>query len=163
MNYFYKEYVYLDRLLVFIILFSVLLTISPPGLALDPHKKITQYIYDVWEIEHGLPQATVNAISRTRDGYLWLGTQEGLVRFDGARFEIFNKYNVEQILDNRIWSLYEDREGMDTGSGKPCGQVIYSWRFLSRHLQLPAVQKKGAVRVNVQMCDLKLRVRLSGS
>jgi len=79
--------------------------------ALDPNKEITQYIHNVWGIEDGLPQNTVYAIIQTREGYLWLGTQEGLVRFDGVRFKTFDKRNVEQLLDNCIQALYEDQEG----------------------------------------------------
>ncbi|MCP5105855.1 MAG: hypothetical protein GY950_20880, partial [bacterium] len=79
--------------------------------ALDPQKKMTQYVHDVWGLEKGLPQNTVEAIIQTRDGYLWLGTLEGLVRFDGVHFKVFDKRTVEQILDNRIKSLYEDRKG----------------------------------------------------
>ena len=51
--------------------------------ALDPHKTLTQYSRKVWTQEHGLPQDTIRAITQTADGYLWLGTDEGLARFDG--------------------------------------------------------------------------------
>ncbi|MCP5103499.1 MAG: response regulator [bacterium] len=79
--------------------------------ALDPQKKITQYMHQVWGLEDGLPQSSVNTIIRTRDGYLWLGTQEGLVRFDGVDFTVYNKRNVEQLLNNWVRALCEDREG----------------------------------------------------
>lgn len=91
-----------------LILFLVMVS---PAFALDPQKKITQYILDVWGNEDGLPQNTVNTIFRTHDGYLWLGTEEGLARFDGIRFEIYDKRNVEQLLNNTILSLYQDRRG----------------------------------------------------
>jgi len=58
---------------------------------LDPAKALTQYRLDVWKTEQGLPQLSINAILRTPDGYLWLGTQEGLVRFNGIDFHIFDK------------------------------------------------------------------------
>src|SRR6266581_1224950 len=48
------------------------------AIALDPAKAITQYGHDVWLVDQGLPQNTVNAILQTRDGYIWLGTEEGL-------------------------------------------------------------------------------------
>ena len=63
-------------------------------MALDPRKALTQYIHDVWQTEQGLPQNAVEALCQTRDGYLWLGTQEGLVRFDGVRFTVFDRRNT---------------------------------------------------------------------
>jgi signal transduction histidine kinase/ligand-binding sensor domain-containing protein/CheY-like chemotaxis protein len=82
-----------------------------PARALDPHKAITQYGHDVWEVKDGLPQNSVQAILQSRDGYLWLGTQEGLVRFDGVRFRVYDKRNTPGILHNSIQCLLEDRDG----------------------------------------------------
>jgi signal transduction histidine kinase/ligand-binding sensor domain-containing protein/DNA-binding response OmpR family regulator len=79
--------------------------------ALDPQKKITQYVHDVWEIEQGLPKNTVNDIIQTRDGYLWLATDAGLVRFDGTHFKVYDKKSVKQLATNSIYALWEDREG----------------------------------------------------
>jgi ligand-binding sensor domain-containing protein/signal transduction histidine kinase/DNA-binding response OmpR family regulator len=86
------------------------LTLSPFGLALDPQKKITQYVIDTWGLEDGLPQISIHAVIQTGDGYLWLGTQEGVVRFDGVRFEVYNKNKVEQIKNNWINVLFEDKQ-----------------------------------------------------
>src|SRR3990172_968007 len=79
--------------------------------ALDPNKAITQYVHDVWQIEQGLPQNSVQDIVQTRDGYLWLATQEGLVRFDGVRFTVFEKANTREMKHNWVWTLFEDRGG----------------------------------------------------
>ncbi|MBX7219844.1 MAG: protein kinase [Blastocatellia bacterium] len=89
-----------------------------PTWALDPNKAITQYVHDIWQDQ--LPQVSVLSIAQTRDGYLWLGTFEGLVRFDGAQATVFNKYNVRQLPSNSIYSMYEDRQGrfwLGTGGG----------------------------------------------
>ncbi|MBX7223692.1 MAG: response regulator [Blastocatellia bacterium] len=80
-----------------------------PALALDPAKAITQYGHDVWQ--DGLPQTSVLAIAQTRDGYLWLGTHEGLVRFNGQTFTVFDKRNTPEITSNSIWTLFEDHTG----------------------------------------------------
>lgn len=64
------------------------------GESLDPSKHITQYMHENWSKYNGLPQSTVSAIMRTDDGYLWLGTQEGLVRYNGITFEVFHKGTV---------------------------------------------------------------------
>lgn len=79
--------------------------------ALDPRKAMTQYMHEGWEIREGLPQNSVQAMVQTRDGYLWLGTQEGLVRFDGARFSVFNKQNTEALVNHDVITLLEDRSG----------------------------------------------------
>ncbi len=80
-------------------------------LAHDQQKAMTQYGHDVWQVEQGLPQNSVQAILQTRDGYLWFGTQEGLARFDGARFTVFDKRNTPAIKHNNIHSLCEGRDG----------------------------------------------------
>ncbi|RMG56597.1 MAG: hypothetical protein D6723_00025 [Acidobacteria bacterium] len=86
-------------------------TWSVPALALDPEKAITQYVHDVWQIEDGLPSNVVNGILQTRDGYIWLTTEGGLVRFDGVKFTVFNSENTEAIKQTPIYGLYEDRDG----------------------------------------------------
>jgi ligand-binding sensor domain-containing protein/signal transduction histidine kinase len=67
------------------------------------------YQVDVWTTDEGLPQGTVTSIAQTGDGYLWLGTQNGLVRFDGVSFKVFNQDNVPAIKNNRIVQLCVDR------------------------------------------------------
>ncbi len=86
-----------------VVLLLFLLLGASPALALDPSKALTQYTHDAWTSETDLPQTSVQAILQTRDGYLWLGTQEGLVRFDGVRF---TQMNAEDIS-----TLFEDRDG----------------------------------------------------
>jgi ligand-binding sensor domain-containing protein/signal transduction histidine kinase len=54
--------------------------------ALDPNRATSQYVRDRWNSENGFTAGTVRAIAQTADGYLWLGTDKGLVRFDGLRF-----------------------------------------------------------------------------
>jgi ligand-binding sensor domain-containing protein/tRNA A-37 threonylcarbamoyl transferase component Bud32 len=82
-----------------------------PALALDRNKAITQYVHDVWRTDQGLPQNSLFAICHTHDGYLWLGTDEGLVRFDGIHFTVFDKSNTPQFDQNTVMALHEDRVG----------------------------------------------------
>jgi signal transduction histidine kinase/ligand-binding sensor domain-containing protein len=70
-----------------------------------------QYRFDSWTASDGLPQNIVMAIHQTRDGYLWLATLDGLVRFDGMRFRVFDKSTAPGIRSNRFNSLYEDSHG----------------------------------------------------
>jgi PAS domain S-box-containing protein len=59
------------------------------GYALDPAKSLTQYNCQNWTRQSGLPGNGINAITQTKDGYMWFGTQKGLVRFDGSEFKLF--------------------------------------------------------------------------
>lgn len=79
--------------------------------ALDSAKAVTQYVHNAWQTDQGLPQNYVQAIVQTRDGYIWLATQEGLVRFDGISFTVFDKRNTPELKANNIQALYEDRAG----------------------------------------------------
>ena len=80
-------------------------------LCIGPSTVVAQYRFDVVNTSSGLPQNTVRAIQQTRDGYLWFTTFDGLVRFNGARFQIFNKANSKGIKSNRFMSLCEDVDG----------------------------------------------------
>lgn len=71
----------------------------------------SMYRVSQWTTDNGLPQNTVRSIQQTRDGYLWLTTFDGLVRFDGVRFTVFNKSNTPGILSNRFIKLREDKYG----------------------------------------------------
>src|SRR5260370_6203843 len=79
------------------------------AIALDPAKAITQYGHDVWLVDQGLPQNTVNAILQTREGYIWLGTEEGLARFDGVRFAVFDRRHTPGFSDNYVSRLLQHR------------------------------------------------------
>jgi signal transduction histidine kinase/ligand-binding sensor domain-containing protein len=69
------------------------------------------YSIRIWQTEDGLPQNLVSSAVHTRDGYLWLGTYGGLVRFDGERFQVFDAVNAPEIADSRITALFEDASG----------------------------------------------------
>ena len=80
--------------------------------ALDPHKPIDFYIRHAWGLEDGLPQNSIGAIQQTRDGYIWLGTQEGLVRFNGKDFLSYNQGNCKGLPGKyEALIIFEDREG----------------------------------------------------
>lgn len=94
-----------------ICLLTALLALPSRAAALDPAKAITQFAHSVWQTRDGLPQNTISAIAQTPDGYLWLGTREGLARFDGLRFKIFNTESTPEIGHNQILSLFTDKAG----------------------------------------------------
>ena len=83
-----------------------------PAEALDPAKRITQYVFDSWQLRDGLPVSGVRSIAQTPDGYMWFGTEEGLVRFDGVRFTTFARddrqrpFTIDSMLvdhDGALW------------------------------------------------------------
>lgn len=69
------------------------------------------YVITQYGMEEGLPQSTVNHIIQSKDGYIWLATNGGLVRFDGNSFTTFNRSNTPNMRFDRIIKLYEDRKG----------------------------------------------------
>jgi signal transduction histidine kinase/ligand-binding sensor domain-containing protein len=74
-------------------------------------KASAQYHFENWTTEQGLPQNSVLAIAQTRDRYLWLATYNGLVRFDGVRFTVFDTNNTDTFRTSRISELYADSSG----------------------------------------------------
>jgi PAS domain S-box-containing protein len=89
--------------------FASALGAQTPASGLDPRKPISQYVHDVWGIDQGLPQNSVFAIAQGRDAYLWLGTEAGLVRFDGVTFTTYNSSNTRGLADNYVSALAMDR------------------------------------------------------
>ena len=79
-----------------------------PASALDPDKAFHHYVRNNWSIEQGLPQISALAITQDRQGYLWVGTQAGLARFDGVRFTAFNPENTPGLAGVWITDLYVD-------------------------------------------------------
>lgn len=102
---------------------ALLLIASTRSPALDPNRSLSEFGHQTWVTENGLPQNTVQAIVQTRDGYLWIGTQEGLARFDGLNFTVFDKENTPAFKSNDIRFLQEDRQGrlwISTSYGLVC-------------------------------------------
>jgi ligand-binding sensor domain-containing protein len=90
---------------------TLLLPATPPLHALDPAQPLRQYGQQLWQTDNGLPQNTVHAIRQTRDGYLWLSTDGGLVRFDGIDFTLFDRRSTPQLRSNLIGALTETGDG----------------------------------------------------
>jgi signal transduction histidine kinase/ligand-binding sensor domain-containing protein len=82
-----------------------------PGLALEPSTPLANYGRQSWGMENGLPQNTVQALLQTRNGFVWLGTEVGLVRFDGNGFAVFDKNSTPALPGNDVRYLLETRDG----------------------------------------------------
>lgn len=79
--------------------------------SLDPKRPLHLYVQNYWGLEEGLPQLSIMASIQTRGGYLYFATQEGLARFNGRAFTVYDQYNTAEILRNYIRCLLEDKNG----------------------------------------------------
>ena len=99
-------------------------------------RDVSSLPFDVWQVGEGLEQNATTAVVQTRDGYLWVGTYTGLLRFDGVRVTVFDTANTPGLLNSRITSLYEGPDGVlwigheagevtrhEAGEFKPAGRV----------------------------------------
>src|SRR5436305_1878967 len=86
------------------------LTAGRAKASLDPAKALTQYIHQSWQAETGLPQSSVLSIAQTAEGYIWLGTEEGLASFDGVRFNVYEKRNTPELPSNTVTALLVDHQ-----------------------------------------------------
>ncbi len=93
--------------LFFPLFFFSFLLVSNYLLSLDPKKELQEYQLRNWTVQSGLTINTITALIQTRDGYIWVGTDAGLSRFDGVRFISFTKQN-SPLANDSITSLYED-------------------------------------------------------
>lgn len=79
--------------------------------AVDPNRAVSQYVRNRWTSEQGFPGGRVNSISQTMDGYLWIGTDAGMVRFDGLKFQLIQDSGLEGISLNHVRELSADKLG----------------------------------------------------
>jgi signal transduction histidine kinase/ligand-binding sensor domain-containing protein len=84
---------------------------SPRAFALDPSLDISQYAHTSWKIRDGFSKGTINSIAQTQNGYLWLGTEFGLLRFDGVRNVPWQPPPGQQLPSDRIIRLLAARDG----------------------------------------------------
>ena len=90
----------------------LLLTLSwVTGSALEPTTPLADYGRQSWVMENGLPQNSVHALLQTHDGYLWFGTESGLVRFDGNAFAVFDRSSIPSLPSADIRCLAETKDG----------------------------------------------------
>ena len=92
-------------------LVALVLTCALAAAALEPSTPLANYGRQAWLMENGLPQNTVQALIETRDGFVWVGTEVGLVRFDGNGFAVFDRNSSPALPGNDIHCLLETRDG----------------------------------------------------
>src|SRR5260370_30268859 len=93
-----------------ILLAGVLLALVPGAFALNPALDVSQYAHTSWKIRDGFTKGSITSIAQTPDGYIWLGTEFGLLRFDGVHTIPWQPAG-EQLPANYITSLLAARDG----------------------------------------------------
>lgn len=91
--------------------------------ALNPDRALHHYVHRQWQIQDGLPQNSVRVMCQDNHGYLWIGTQEGLVRFDGVSFRIWHKYNSPALTNQDFRALALDNQGRLLAANR-AGQLL---------------------------------------
>ena len=79
---------------------------APPG----PRGAFSNYevVHESWSVADGLPVNSINQLLQSRDGYIWAATFDGLVRFDGVKFTVFNSANSPGLPSDRIIWMQEE-------------------------------------------------------
>ena len=108
---------------------------SMPAFALDPSRTLTQYLHRIWQLPQGLPDATVTSILQTQDGYLLLGTETGLVRFDGVRFSEIDGGSQSALKGAWIRHILEDRQHVLWIGTNDAGVIRLEGGVASQYLQ----------------------------
>lgn len=101
----------------------LLLAVSASASTAPDRRAAARYLVDSWQTDQGLPQNSVISMTQSHDGYLWLATFNGLVRFDGVRFTVFNSHNTPALDSSRIVRVWEDNSSRLWISTEPGGLV----------------------------------------
>ncbi len=86
--------------------------VGTPAHGQDSGREPSRYVQTQWTVEDGLPVNSINDIAQTEDGYLWLATFDGLVRFDGTEFEVFRSGEHDGLPSSRILELLVRPDGI---------------------------------------------------
>jgi signal transduction histidine kinase len=114
------------------VLTGMLLAGHPCALALNPALDVSQYAHTAWKIREGFSKGTIVAIAQTQDGYLWLGTEFGLLRFDGVRYVAWQPPADQGLPSSYIRSLLAARDGtlwIGTAEGLASWKVGHVTRY----------------------------------
>ncbi|WP_026999631.1 two-component regulator propeller domain-containing protein [Eisenibacter elegans] len=93
--------------------------------ALDPAKPLSQLIVTRWTIDQGLPSNALKEVHQGHNGYLWVTSYNGLVRFDGAHFKVFDKRTSALLLNNNTYLLRETNDGQLFIGTQGSGLLVY--------------------------------------
>ena len=117
------------------ILLAVMLACCVCAFALDPSLDVSQYAHTAWTIREGFFRGNIYSIAQTGDGYLWLGTEFGLLRFDGNRYIPWQPPAGQSLPGNGITKLLVTGDGT-LWIGTYAGLVSWSGGKLTRYPEL---------------------------
>jgi ligand-binding sensor domain-containing protein/signal transduction histidine kinase len=126
-------------------MFAAMNGVGPSQAAESAGESETEYLVDVWRTEEGLPNNTVTGIAQTPDGYLWCGTYDGVVRFDGVRFVRIGPDDSTNQQANRVLCLHVDRSGHLWVGTDGAGVLLYADGAFTAFGEKPG-SSTGAVR-----------------
>lgn len=120
---------------------ALFLLVAPvhPAAALDPGRALHHFVLDRWTEEGGLPGNSLTAILQARSGHLWLGTEDGLARFDGVNWVVYNRAGTPGFPSNSILTVTEDSAGR-IWVGTDYGAAVLEngrWRVIGTKEGLP--------------------------
>src|ERR1700741_2272495 len=101
----------IDRYLVFVFYFLFSIFGASSAFALDPSLDVSQYAHTSWKVRDGFVPGAITSIAQTPDGYLWLGTEFGLYRFDGVRAVLWQPPAGQRLPDSSVSNLLVSRDG----------------------------------------------------
>ena len=121
-----------------IILLVVVCFDSSVGIALDPTTHISQYRHNAWRMQDGLLRGQPNVITQTTDGYIWIGTATGLMRFDGVRLIAWEPPPGSQLPSHNVRALLAARDG-SLWIGTDAGLSHWTQQTLVTYLKEPDI------------------------
>ena len=101
--------------------------------ALDPNKKLVQFLVENWSTDQGLPTNSVLHVFQTNDGYIWISGYNGLIRFDGVKFDLFNQSNTPAFESDVIRKMAQDKDGVLWITTQGSGLLSYRNSQFIRH------------------------------
>jgi diguanylate cyclase (GGDEF)-like protein len=135
-----------SRAIALLVALSAWVFATPLARALEPTKPIADYVHETWTVDSGLPQGTIRTMVQTTDGYIWFGTHEGLARFDGHEFTVFDEGNTPVLKGGSISALAQTRDGNLYIGLRDGGLVRYrSGKFVRMDLGMVAVNNTVSV------------------
>jgi diguanylate cyclase (GGDEF)-like protein len=139
------------------------LAVAPSrALALSPERQLSQYAISAWQTADGLPMNSVLAMAQAADGSLWLGTEEGLVRFDGAEFEVRDRGNTPSMDAHNVQALCAEEDGTIWAGTYGAGLLRWDGRRFSRPATEPEPERSRPIRALARGPDGSIWIGTAG-
>lgn len=123
---------------------------------------MSQYAISTWQTADGLPMNSVLAMTQTADGSLWIGTEEGLVRFDGAEFEVRDRGNTPSMDAHNVQALCADVDGTVWAGTYGAGLLRWDGRAFSRLAAEPEPERSRPIRALARGADGSIWIGTAG-